>query len=58
MGFSRTRAATLCPQMKEVRCLLGVKPISTSHISTNTYFAQVDELVERFNGTLKEMLRK
>ena len=39
--------------MKEVYCLLGVKPIRTS-----PYHPQTDGLVERFNQTLKAMLRR
>ena len=39
--------------MKEVYALLGIKPIRT-----NPYHPQTDGLVERFNQTLKAMLRR
>ena len=39
--------------MKEVYVLLGIKPIRTS-----PYHPQTDGLVERFNQTLKAMLRR
>ena len=39
--------------MKEIHQLLGIKGVSTS-----PYHAQANGLVERFNGTLKQMLKR
>jgi len=39
--------------MKEVYCLLSIQ-----HLTSTPYYPQCNGLVERFNGTLKSMLRK